>query len=136
MSQRDMNSSETSDGRERQPHADTSAKDGRKLVEELRSAPAEQIVAEAFFLLLNGAQVKLGRRDARLLIDLNTVMLDYARQYLSDRLVKQVEQSLDQLRLGQVSAENAAAKAQPEPNDLVQAPTPPTTGGGHTAPAA
>jgi hypothetical protein len=70
------------------------------------------------------------------LIDLNTVMLDYARQYLPDRLVRQVEQSLDQLRLGQVSAENAvAAKEQPEPNDLAQAPTPPSTGGGRAAPA-
>jgi hypothetical protein len=86
-------------------------------------------------LLLNGAQVKLGRRDARLLIDLNTVMLDYARQYLPDWLVKQVEQSLDQLRLGQVSAENAvAAKEQPELNDLAYAPTPPATGG-RAAPA-
>jgi hypothetical protein len=104
------------------------------MVEQLRSAPAEQIVAEAFFLLLNGAQVKLGRRDARLLIDLNTVMLDYARPYLPDALVKQVEQSLGQLRLGQVSAESAvAAKAEPEPNDLPQVPTPPSTGSGHTA---
>jgi hypothetical protein len=122
-----VNTSESSEEQERR-RSDTSTKDARELIEQLRSAPAEQIVAEAFFMLLNGAQVKLGRRDARLLIDLNTVMLDYVRQYLSDRLVKQVEQSLDQLRLGQVSAETAAAsKEQPEPNDLAQAPAPPSS---------
>ncbi len=122
----DVNTGESSEERSEQDRSDASARDAQELVEQLRSAPAEQIVAEAFFLLLNGAQVKLGRRDARLLIDLNTVMLDYARQYLPDRLVKQVEQSLNQLRLGQVSAEETvAAKEQPEPNDLAQAPTPP-----------
>jgi hypothetical protein len=122
--------------RNEQHRADSSAQDARELVEQLRSGPAEQIVAEAFFLLLNSAQVKLGRRDARLLIDLNTVMLDYARPYLPDPLVKQVEQSHGQLRLGQVSAENAvAAKGEPEPNDLAQVPTPPSTGSGHTASA-
>jgi hypothetical protein len=125
----DVNTSKGSEEERKEQHrSDTSAKDARELVEQLRSAPAEQIVAEAFFMLLNGAQVKLGRRDARLLIDLNTVMLDYARPYLPDPLVKQVKHSLDQLRLGQVSAENAvAAKGEPEPNDLAQVPTPPST---------
>jgi hypothetical protein len=132
-----MNTAEGSEERKDHYGSEASAKDAQELVEKLRSAPAEQMVTEAFFMLLNGAQVKLGRRDARLLIDLSTVMLDYARPYLSDPLVKQVEQSLDQLRLGQVSAEKAVAdKGQAEPNDLAQAPTPPsTTTSGHTGPA-
>lgn len=130
-----MSTEEVSEKRNDQYGSDASAKDAQQLVEKLRSAPADQMVTEAFFMLLNGAQVKLGRRDARLLIDLSTVMLDYARQYLSDPLVKQVEQSLDQLRLGQVSAEKAVAdKGQPEPNDLAQAPTPPSTSSGSTTP--
>jgi hypothetical protein len=130
-----VNTSKGSEEERKEQHSsDTSAKDAQELVEQLRSAPAEQIVAEAFFMLLNSAQVKLGRRDARLLIDLNTVMLDYAGPYLPDPLVKQVKQSLNQLRLGQVSAENAvAAKEQPEPNDLAQVPTPPSTASGDTA---
>jgi hypothetical protein len=132
-----VNTSKSSEEERReQPRSDTSAQDARELVEQLRSGPVEQIVAEAFFMLLNGAQVKLGRRDARLLIDLNTVMLDYARPYLRDALVTQVEQSLGQLRLGQVSAENAvAAKAEPEPNDLAQVPTPPSQRSGPAASA-
>jgi hypothetical protein len=131
----EMSTEEVSEKRNDQYGSDASAKDAQQLVEKLRSAPADQMVTEAFFMLLNGAQVKLGRRDARLLIDLSTVMLDYARQYLSDPLVKQVEQSLDQLRLGQLSAEKAVAdKGQPEPNDLAQAPTPPSTSSGSTTP--
>jgi hypothetical protein len=130
-----MTTAEGSEEQNDQYGSDASAKDAQELVEKLRSAPAEQIVTEAFFMLLNGAQAKLGRRDARLLIDLSTVMLDYVRQYLSKPLVKQVEQSLDQLRLGQVSAEKAVAdKGQPEPNDLAQAPTPPPAISGSTAP--
>jgi hypothetical protein len=102
------------------------AADATEIVKQLRSAPVEEIVAEAFFMLLNAAQIKLGRRDARLLIDLSTVMLEQAGSYLPDTLVKQVEQSLGQLRLGQVSAENELAKrGQPEPNDLTQSPAPP-----------
>jgi hypothetical protein len=102
------------------------ADDAAEIVKQLRSAPADEIVAEAFFMLLNAAQIKLGRRDARLLIDLSTVMLEQAGSYLPDTLVKHVEQSLGQLRLGQVSAENELAKrGQPEPNDLTQSPTPP-----------
>jgi hypothetical protein len=102
------------------------AADAFEIVKQLRSAPVEEIVAESFFMLLNAAQIKLGRRDARLLIDLSTVMLEQAGSYLPDTLVKQVEQSLGQLRLGQVSAENELAKrGQPEPNDLTQSPTPP-----------
>jgi hypothetical protein len=113
------------------------ADDASEIVKQLRSAPAEEIVAEAFFMLLNAAQIKLGRRDARLLIDLSTVMLEHAHDYLPDTLVKQVEQSLGQLRIGQVSAENELAKrGQPEPNDLPRAPTPPATGSGGSPSAA
>ena len=115
------------EGQHEHDRSQTSAQDAHKLAEQLRNAPVHEIAAEAFFVLLNGAQIKLGRRDARLLIDLSTLMFDHARGYLPEMLVKQVDQSLGQLRLGQVSAENKAAKeAQAEPNDLDQFPTPPS----------
>lgn len=108
----------SAEGRHEQDRSGASA-DAREVVEQLRSAPAEQVIAEAFLVLLNAAQIKLGRRDARLLIDLGTVMLEQAGTYLPDGFVKQVEQSLGQLRLAQVGAENdVATKGQPEPNDL------------------
>src|SRR3954454_5042526 len=110
--------------------ADASANDARELVERLRSAPAEEIVTDRFSTLLNTAQVKLGRRDARLFIDLCALMSEYAGRYVSADLTKQVETALGQLRLNQVSAEHdVAEKGEVEPNDLSRIPTPPTAGG-------
>ena len=91
-------------GRVEQDREGVSEEDVHKLVEQLRSAPAEQIIADTFATLLNTAQIKLGRRDARLFIDLCSVMLQYADRYVSAELGKQVEKALGQLRLGQVSA--------------------------------
>src|SRR3954454_17552742 len=50
--------------------AGESEHDADELVRRLRSAPAEEIMTELFSTLLSTAQVKLGRRDARLFIDL------------------------------------------------------------------
>lgn len=107
-----------------------SAEDARDLTERLRSEPAEGIVAELASMLLSAAQVKLGRRDARLFIDLCALTLDHAGPYLSEELRKQVTSALGQLRLGQVSAENELAKSRKaEPNDLSRTPTAPRPGG-------
>lgn len=97
----------------------------REYLAALRTMPAHELVAELLFGLLNAAQAKLGRRDARLLIDLAAGMLDQARPYFAPDLVKQVDQVLTQLRLGQVKAEGSTDGT--EPNDLSQVPTPPTT---------
>jgi hypothetical protein len=109
----------------------------RQYAEQLRSAPAEQVVTEVLSSLLNLAQVKLGRRDARLLIDLCAVLLGHSRRYLSSDLSTQVDQALSQLRLAQVQAEGAAAGApggSPEPNDLAEVPAAPTGGPAAAAP--
>ena len=115
------------EGDRQQDRGGISEADDRHYVLQLRSAPAEQVLAEVIFTLLNAAHVKLGRRDARLLIDLSTVMLEHLRQYVSDDLGKRVDGALAQLRLGQVSAEKEAARTgEPEPNDLDRIPTPPS----------
>jgi hypothetical protein len=104
-----------------------SEEEARRYVEQLRSAPAEQIVTELLSGLLNAAQIKLGRRDARLLIDLGSLLLEHSRRYLPAELTRQVEQALHQLRLGQVEAESAVAEAKrAEPNDLAETPAPPS----------
>jgi hypothetical protein len=107
-----------------------SAEEIRKYVERARSLPVEEIVKDVVFNLLNAAQIKLGRRDARLLIDLSAVVHEHARPYLSDTLTNEIDQVLGQLRLGQVSAEggNATQPAAPEDNDLDRVPTPPAPG--------
>ena len=118
--------SSAEDGRTR------SAEDFREQMQRMRSLPVEQIVADVLFSLLNAAQVKLGRRDARLLIDLSTVAHEHARRYLSEELTKQVDQVLGQLRLDQVSAESdATSRGEPEENDLDLVPTPPDFQFGH-----
>jgi hypothetical protein len=106
-----------------------SAEDVRKYVQQMRSLPVEQVLADVMFSLLNAAQVKLGRRDARLLIDVSTVVLEHARPYLPGELTEQIDQVLGQLRLGQVSAEGHASQAgEPEDNDLDRVPAPPPSG--------
>ena len=107
----------------------SSAEDARRRAHQVRSLPVEQLVADVVLSLLNAAQIKLGRRDARLLIDLGTVVHEHARPYLSGELTTQIDQPLGQLRLGQVSAESHASQpGQPEDNDLDRVPTPPPAG--------
>jgi hypothetical protein len=95
----------------------------------LRALPVDQVIADAVFSLLHAAQVKLRRRDARLLIDVTTLAHGHARPYLPDELATQIDQALGQLRPGQVSAEGHASHAgEPEENDLDRVPTPPAAG--------
>lgn len=108
-----------------------SAGDARDYARRLRSLPADQVLGEFLFSLLNTAHMKLGRRDARLLIDVAAVAHEHARPYLPGELTRQVEQVLGQLRIGQVNAENHAGQdGKPEENDLDRAPAPPKAGAG------
>jgi len=109
-------------------HADKrSAEDARDYARRLRSLPVDQVLGDVLFSLLHAAQVKLGRRDARLLIDVTAVAHEHARPYLPGELTRQIDQVLGQLRLGQVSAEShTSQQGQPEENDLDRAPAPPT----------
>lgn len=111
----------------------------RAALGQLRAAPVDQIVAEVASALLNAAQVKLGRRDGRLLIDTTALLTDQVRPHVPAELVRQLDEVLNQLRLAQVEAERevAAATAQghEEPNDLGAAPTS-TPGAGDGTPGA
>jgi hypothetical protein len=92
------------------------SQDAREYARRLRSLPVDQVVGDVLFSLLNVADVKLGRRDARLLIDVTAVAHEHARPYLPGELTARIDQVLAQLRLGQVSAENHASR-QGEPVD-------------------
>ena len=106
-----------------------SAEDVREYVERMRSLPAEQLIGDVMVSLLNAAQIKIGRRDARLLIDVSSVTLEHARAYLSTELTKQIDQVLGQLRMSQVTAEGQASqRGKPEENDLDRVPAPPSAG--------
>lgn len=106
-----------------------SADDAREYVRRVRSRPVDQVIGDVLLSLLNAAQVKLGRRDARLLIDVSAVAHGHARAYLPEVLTRQIEQMLGQLRLGQVSAESHASRqGEPEENDLDRVPGTPSAG--------
>ena len=119
---------DTEDGDTEQEQA-RFAEDAREYVRRMRSLPVDQVIRDVLFGLLNAAQVKQGRRDARLLIDVSTVALEHARPYLPGELSSQIDQVLGQLRLGQVTAEGRATEhGEPEENDLDRLPTPPSAG--------
>ena len=108
-----------------------SAEDAAEYARRLRALPVDQVLGDFLFSLLNAAQVKLGRRDARLLIDVAAVAHEHARPHLPGELTSQIDQVLGQLRMGQVSAEShASQQGQPEENDLERAPAPPPAGPG------
>lgn len=109
----------------------------REALGQLRGAPVDQVVAEVASALLNAAQVKLGRRDGRLLIDLTGVITDRIRGHVPDELTRQLDDVLTQLRLAQVDAERevqtAAGQGHQEPNDLTSPPGPDRSSGSAAA---
>jgi hypothetical protein len=108
----------TQPGQDREP----TEEEVRAYLGQLRAAPVDQVVAEVASALLNAAQVKLGRRDGRLLLDLVGDVAERTRPHLPAELTSQVDEALNQLRLAQVEAERevaaAAQQGHVEPDDL------------------
>lgn len=93
---------------------------------QLREAPVDQVLAEVVNALLNAAQVKLGRRDGRLLIDTVGAVTDTVRGHVPEELTTQLDEALTQLRMAQVESEQQVAQAasggQQESGDLATDP--------------
>lgn len=79
-----------------------------QMLAQMREAPAEQVLVEVINALLQAAQVKLGRPDARLLIDAVAAVAQSAEGRADATLLGQVTQAVTQLRLAQVEAEGGA----------------------------
>jgi hypothetical protein len=108
---------------------DAAGNEAAEQARRIRVMPVHQVIADIMFSLLQAAQVKLGRRDARLLIDVGTVAHEHARSYLPGELARQIDEALGELRLAQVSAEGRASTGgKQEQNDLEQMPAPPAAG--------
>ncbi len=102
-----------------QPAGQPSEEEVRQYLAQMRGAPVEQVLAELLQGLLNAAQVKLGRRDGRLLLDSASALVEQARPALSANLAGQVDQALSQLKMAQVEAEQEVSQSgRDEPNDL------------------
>lgn len=87
------------------PGGQPSEQEIRAYLAQLRQTDVNEIVAQAFSMLASGAEVKMGRRDARLLIDAAAAVADATGERLDERLTEQMDEALAQLRTGQVDAE-------------------------------
>lgn len=76
-------------------------------VEQLRATDPRDIVAQAFSMLGTSAEVKLGTRDARVLIDAMAGIVGSAGPSLPD-LAPQMEAYVGQLKMAQVQLEAEA----------------------------
>ena len=100
-----------------------------QILAQMREAPAEQVLVEVVNVLLQAAQVKLGRPDARLLIDAVGAVAQAAAGRADEALLTQVGQAVTQLRLAQVEAEGGegtGALGQSAPGGTDAPRTPPT----------
>ncbi len=86
----------------------------RAYVEQLRAADPSEIVAQAFTMLGTGAEVKLGRSDARLLIDAAAALVSAVADRVPDQLREGMESGIAQLQQAQVQAEQQAGPETPE----------------------
>lgn len=94
----------------------------RAYLGQLRAAPVGQVLAEVSSALVNAAQVKLGRQDARVLLDAVGALNDATRGRVEDELTSQLDDVLSKLRMAQVEAERevaaAASQGHDEPGDV------------------
>lgn len=103
----------------------------RAYLEQLRGADAAGIIAQVYEMLGTTAEVKLGRPDARTLIDTMIAVVDAAGDALPDDLAKRMRQGIAQLQTGQVQAEREATDpqtGQEAPAGEDAAPPPPGAG--------
>lgn len=96
----------------------------RAYLQQLREAPVAELLAQAYTMLGAWAEAKLGRPDARPIIDAMSGLVQGAGSGLPDDLVKRMRDSVGQLQLAQVQAEQQAAAQQPAADEQRAEPTP------------
>lgn len=72
---------------------------------QIREADPAAIIVQAYQMLGEGAQIKLGRSDARVLIDAMAGLADAVESGLPAELAGQMKQGVAQLQAAQVQAE-------------------------------
>jgi hypothetical protein len=102
---------------------------------QMREAPAEQVLVEVVNVLLQAAQVKLGRPDARLFIDAVAAVAEAAAGRADAALLGQVGEAVTQLRLAQVEAEGQGGPVAAGSGPAGEAAAPGTTPPSATQPA-
>jgi len=102
----------------------------RAYVDQLRRAEPAEIVLQAFTMIGTGAEAKLGRPDARVLIDALAGMVAGVGDHLGSQLTAGMRSGVQQLQMLQVEAERQAPQpsseaGQHQPVAEPPAPAPP-----------
>jgi hypothetical protein len=84
-------------------------------LEQLRTADVAEVVVQAFNMLGTGANVKLGRPDARIAIDVLDAVVGAVDGRIDERIVEQMRAGVTQLKTAQVESEREQAGAAPSP---------------------
>lgn len=79
-------------------------------LEQLRQAEPAELVAQAYTMLGTGAEVKLGRSDARVLIDAMAALTEAAAGGVAEDLTTRMRNGVVQLQTAQVQAEREAGR--------------------------
>jgi hypothetical protein len=110
----------------------------RAYLAQIREADPAAIVVQAYRMLGEGAELKLGRTDARVLIDAMAAITDAVSGKVQAELTDQMRQGVAQLQAAQVQAETQQSGAGDQPAPAAGAPTSgaPSTGGPSSAGAA
>jgi hypothetical protein len=87
----------------------------RAYLAQIREADPAAIVVQAYRMLGEGAELKLGRADARVLIDAMAAVAEAVSGQVQGELVEQMRQGVAQLQSAQVQAESQ------QPSDAAQA---------------
>lgn len=106
---------------------------------QIREADPAAIIVQAYQMLGEGAQIKLGRSDARVLIDAMAGLADAVESGLPAELAGQMKQGVAQLQAAQVQAEQQGGQdattpqagqpaAEPSAPGQPQAPAPGSQG--------
>ncbi|WP_370324259.1 hypothetical protein [Euzebya sp.] len=91
---------------------------------QLREAPAGDLLMQCVGMLASGAEAKLGRGDARLLIDALAAMVGAAEPHLGSG-VEQLKTAVSQLQMAQVQLERQQASGGEQPAEGEGTSTPP-----------
>ncbi|MEX0658807.1 MAG: hypothetical protein WD080_06700, partial [Egibacteraceae bacterium] len=82
---------------------------------QLREAEPAELVAQAYTMLGTGAEVKLGRPDARVLIDAMGALTEAVAGGVAEDLTTRMRNGVVQLQTAQVQAEREAGGEAPAP---------------------
>ena len=91
------------------PQDQPSPEELQAYLESVRDADPAEILAQAFTVLGTGAEVKLGRPDARILIDAMAALTQVTEGRVPAQLTEGMRGGVSQLQTAQVQAEREAA---------------------------